>query len=52
MTDEARLIEKAMGLVYDKAREVYSDSIVDHGTNPRNYGIMEDPDGYAAVTGT
>jgi hypothetical protein len=52
MTDEARIIEKAMGLVYDKAREVYSDSIVDYGTNPKNYGIMDDPDGPAAIPGT
>jgi hypothetical protein len=52
MKNEARLIEKAMGLVYDKAREVYSDIIVDYGTNPKNYGIMDNPDGYASITGT
>jgi len=52
MEQEKRIIEQAMGLVYDKAREVHSDTLVEHGVNPKNYGIMDNPDGHAKVTGT
>ena len=28
---------------------MYTDLVIDHFTNPRNVGIMEDPDGYGKV---
>jgi hypothetical protein len=52
MEDESRIIEKMMGLVYEKAAELYSETLVDHGVNPRNFGILEEPDGYAKLTGS
>jgi nitrogen fixation NifU-like protein len=51
MENERTIIEKAMGLIYDKAAERYSPKVVDHGVNPRNHGFMENPDGYASFTG-
>lgn len=52
MEDEQAIIEKAMALIYDKAAQRYSKTLVDHGINPRNHGLMENPDGYASFTGT
>lgn len=30
---------------------MYSEKVIDFGTNPRNYGTMDAPDAYARVTG-
>jgi len=47
-----RAIEEIMlGMVYGKAREIYSEALIEHGTNPRNYGAIDHPDGYAKITG-
>jgi len=47
-----RAIEEIMlGMVYEKAREIYSEALIEHGTNPRNYGAIDHPDGYAKITG-
>ncbi|NPU85183.1 MAG: iron-sulfur cluster assembly scaffold protein [Syntrophaceae bacterium] len=29
----------------------FSDRVLDYGTNPRNYGSLDNPDGYAKYTG-
>jgi nitrogen fixation NifU-like protein len=47
MEDENKIIEKMEALLREKARKVYSEKIVDYGTNPKNYGAMDNPDGYA-----
>ena len=31
----------------DNMRELYQQVILDHNKNPRNYGAMENPDGFA-----
>ncbi|MBW2600080.1 MAG: iron-sulfur cluster assembly scaffold protein [Deltaproteobacteria bacterium] len=49
-TDRA-IEEIMMGMVYEKAREIYSEALIEHGTNPRNYGAIDHPDGYAKITG-
>ena len=49
-TDRA-IEEIMMGMVREKAAEIYSEALIEHGTNPRNYGPIENPDGYAKVTG-
>jgi len=49
-TDKA-IEEIMMGMVREKAMEIYSEALIEHGTNPRNYGPIENPDGYAKVTG-
>ena len=38
-------------LVMADAREIYSDTVIDHAMNPRNLGSMRDADGFASVTG-
>lgn len=50
--EEQIMIEMMLGMVYDKAREIYSDALIDHGMNTTHYGTLEDHDGYASVTGT
>jgi len=38
-------------LVKADMRKVYSETVVDHATNPRNVGSMEDANGFARITG-
>ena len=47
MEDEHAIKEKMEALLREKAKEVYSEKIVDYGTNPKNYGTMDKFDGYA-----
>ena len=49
-TDRA-IEEIMMGMVREKAMEIYSEALIEHGVNPRNYGSINDPDGYAKITG-
>ena len=47
-----RAIEEIMlGMVREKAIELYSETIVSHGVDPPNYGAIQDPDGHAKITG-
>jgi len=32
-------------------RDIYSETVINHAMNPRNVGYMQDPDGFARVTG-
>lgn len=34
------------------ARQIYSETVIDHAVNPRNLGVMQDFDGFARVTGS
>ncbi len=49
-TDKA-IEEIMMGMVREKAAEIYSETLIEHGVNPRNYGSIQNPDGYAKITG-
>jgi nitrogen fixation NifU-like protein len=51
MKTDRQIEEIMMGMAYEKAVEIYSELLVEHGTNPRNYGAIEHPDGYAKITG-
>jgi len=51
-SEEQIMIEMMLGMVYDKAREIYSDALIDHGMNTMHYGTLDNHDGYASVTGT
>jgi hypothetical protein len=51
MTDQ-EIIEALLGMAYEKAIEIYSKPLVEGGLNPRHYGSIANPDGYAVVTGT
>jgi len=41
------LIAKVMA----DARKIYSETVIDHATKPRNLGIIDDCDGFARITG-
>ena len=47
MEEESKIIEKMETILREKAKEIYSEKIVDYGTNPKNYGAIDSPDGYA-----
>ncbi len=38
--------------ILEDARKKYSETTIDYFMNPRNLGKMEDPDGFAKVTGS
>jgi len=50
--DERGIIEALLGMTYEKAAEIYSKALVNAGMNPKHYGTMTNPDGYATITGT
>ncbi|MBW2675228.1 MAG: iron-sulfur cluster assembly scaffold protein [Deltaproteobacteria bacterium] len=43
--------EIMMGMIREKATELYSETMIEYGVNPHNYGSIKDPDGYAKITG-
>lgn len=52
MTSEFdRFIDELQKQVLEETRGVYSDTVIDHWMRPRNYGPMENADGYARLTG-
>lgn len=51
MENDREIEEIMMGMVYEKAMKIYSETLIEHGTNPRNYGAIDYPDGYAKITG-
>lgn len=40
-----------MDLLFETTKGLFSEKVIDYGNNPRNYGSMEKPDGYAKITG-
>ncbi|MDI6890271.1 MAG: iron-sulfur cluster assembly scaffold protein [Thermodesulfovibrionales bacterium] len=36
--------------IKNRMREVYSETVIEHATNPKNFGNMEDADGFASMT--
>jgi len=38
-------------LILEDARNIYSETVIDHAMNPRNVGVMQDADGFARVIG-
>ena len=43
--------EELQELILADARNVYSETAIDHAMNPRNVGVMQDADGFARVPG-
>jgi len=39
-------------IVMEEARNVYSETVIDHAMNPRNVGDMPDADGFGRVSGS
>ena len=52
MEDTDKIVQTMTGMVYEKAKEIYSENLVAHGINPRNYDVMDHPDGHGKITGT
>jgi len=46
--DIKKIMEK---LLLEKTGNLYSERVIDYGTNPRNCGTLDRPDGYAKFTG-
>lgn len=43
--------EELQELILAGARDIYSETVIDHAMAPRNLGVMKDADGSARVTG-
>jgi nitrogen fixation protein NifU and related proteins len=48
MSTESEELQK---LILADARNIYSETVVDHAMTPRNLGVIQDSDGFASVTG-
>jgi nitrogen fixation NifU-like protein len=44
--------QKLQDMILEQAREEYSDAVIDHWQNPRNFKATTQPDGHAEVKGT
>lgn len=49
--DEEQIKNEMIDLLMEKLTGGLSEKVVDYGNNPRNYGSMVKPDGYAKITG-
>ncbi len=47
MENESKIIENMSAILREKARKLYPEKVFDYGTNPENYGAIDNPDGYA-----
>jgi len=49
--DEEQITKEMMDLLFEKTKSMFSEKVIDYGTNPRNCGTLGKPDGYAKITG-
>ena len=47
-----KFAQKLQEIIMEQARNAYSDIVIDHWQNPRNFKETTEPDGYAKVKGT
>ncbi|MDO9529852.1 MAG: hypothetical protein Q7J27_11955 [Syntrophales bacterium] len=52
MEDRGKITEKTFNMVDEETRKLYSQKVIDDGVNLGNCGIINNPDGYAKITGT
>lgn len=50
--DIEKFAEKLQEIILEQARSEYSDTVIDHWQNPKNFKETTEPDGYAKVKGT
>ena len=50
--DIEKFAKKLQEIILDQARNEYSDVVIDHWQNPRNFKETAQPDGHAKVKGT
>ncbi len=51
MSRENEVFEDIEGLVLEDARKTYSPTVIEHFLNPRNAGVLENPDCFNAMSG-
>lgn len=44
-------LDELLKLIQAEMLKTYTETVVDHATNPRNVGALENPDGHARITG-
>jgi nitrogen fixation protein NifU and related proteins len=49
--EEEKIRKEMTDLLFEKIKDLFSEKVIDYGTNPRNYGAIENPEGYAKITG-
>ena len=49
--EEDRIKAAIIDLLMEKVGSGFSEKVLEYGSNPKNYGTMENPDAYAKVTG-
>jgi nitrogen fixation NifU-like protein len=49
--NDEQIKKEMINLLMEKITGGFSDKVVDYGNNPRNYGSLDKPDGYAKITG-
>ncbi len=47
-----KFVEKLQEQVLEETRRVYSEEVIDHWMHPRNWGLLNDANGYGKVKGT
>jgi nitrogen fixation NifU-like protein len=51
LKDDEQIKKEMIDLLMEKITGGLSEKVVDYGNNPRNYGSLEKPDGYAKIKG-
>jgi nitrogen fixation NifU-like protein len=46
-----KFAEQLQGEISEEEKATFSEVVIDHSMNPRNLGAIEEPDGYAKITG-
>jgi len=49
--EEEQIKNKMLDLLFETTQGLLSEKVIRYGTNPRNCGTIEKPDGYAKITG-
>jgi nitrogen fixation protein NifU and related proteins len=51
MEEEKHIEERSLKMLHERMDRHYSGKVIDYGNNPRNYGVMDEPDAHAVYTG-